>query len=136
MTYEIIGQSPDIVGKICDEIIIESFFNDEQEVSSVNVIFFKFSDVWHRLCFEPPGVVFWRIVHDEPSSWSVPEQLWTYPHFEISAGLGLTGKMLGSYVGTPTEHGCKLLFRFFDGSQFIVALEGELVSYSCILDSR
>jgi len=53
------GQPPDIVGQLCNGLVVQSFYDGASLTDQANVVFFRFGDTWHRIYFEA-GIVFWR----------------------------------------------------------------------------
>ena len=56
---EFSGHPPEIAGKVCTGFVVQHFYADGVLADPANVVFFRFDDTWHRLCFET-GTVFWR----------------------------------------------------------------------------
>jgi hypothetical protein len=83
-----------------------------------NVVFLRFGNTWHRLCFDF-GIIFWRANVPPPASSEEPVIEASYPVVNIGTELGIVGSPLHRYEMTSIEGGSRVEF-FFAGGKSVV----------------
>jgi hypothetical protein len=74
-----------------------------------NVVFLRFGNTWHRLCFDF-GIIFWRANVPPPASSEEPVIEASYPVVNIGTELGIVGSPLHRYEMTSIEGGSRVEF--------------------------
>lgn len=105
------GPLPDLIGQLCNGLVVQHFYDGTVLSDQANVVFFRFGDVWHRICFET-GTILWRMgeAPESPVNSTIAHGLLLN---DLSEMTGIVGYHLAdvAYSATPQgDVGAKFLF--------------------------
>jgi len=126
---EIYGRPPNLEGAVCEELLCQQHWYQNQLVDPFNVLFFRFNGIWYRLCFDC-GVIFWRTVHATPAPFEAPEIHASYRLTDLGAELGICGQQLERYDTKALDGGAEIIFVFKHERQFAFRNVGDRTSIS------
>jgi hypothetical protein len=128
---DITGEPPQLSGHICTALICEQFWHHGKLVSIANVIYIQADQNWHRLVLDA-GAIHWRNQPAPPEPWEVPEENWSYPHFDLAQKEGLVGLLFSGYTMRASASGCTVEFSFANGRRLIFEDVQDEVRYAAI----
>jgi len=124
----IYGEPDGLVGQLVEELRSQSFVSNGELVSSANAIFIKASGPWYRVALDA-GTVHWTKQDNEPLSWEVPENGWSYPHRDIGYELGLVGAKLLSLRTSQEGEAIRVELTFSNGKRLLLVNHNDSSSY-------
>ena len=106
------GAVPDLVGKRCDELLVQQFWQHGVLADAADVVWLKLDGLWYQLYLDA-GVVHWRSARSPPQKRPEPaDGVFRYPLTNLGGEIGLEGREIRGYRQSETEEGEILALDF------------------------
>ena len=106
------GVVPDLVGRRCDELLVQQFWQHGVLADAADVVWLKLDGLWHQIYLDA-GTVHWRSQQappqQEPDS---ADGVFHYSLVDLGGETGLAGREIRAYRLCETEDGETLVFEF------------------------